>query len=206
MKKRLAVILSVTAVSVLAAVGIFAGIAAQSTDNDDSKRSFAERVASILGLETSDVEDAFAQAKDDIREERTGGYLANLVENGKLTQEESDAIQTWLDAKPDVEFSFDATVKASKRGWGGKGFGGHHGAMVLADDKLDYLVEKGILTQTDADSLSAWYDDQPDAITKLTSKDGGKREHRGWHGKKGRWGFGRDRDNDNSHSDVTDNA
>ena len=113
MKKKLIVILGVTAVSVLAAVGIFAGIAAQSVDDDNGKQSFAERVAEILGLETSDVDDAFAQAKDEIREERTDGYLAKLVEDGTLTQDESDAIQTWIDAKPDVEFSYDTTAK----GW-----------------------------------------------------------------------------------------
>lgn len=200
MKKRLTVILGIAAVSVLAAVGIFAGIAAQSTDNDSGNRSFAERVASVLGLETSDVENAFAQAKDEMRDERTDSYLARLVENGKLTQDESDAIQTWLDAQPDVEFTM-----SGKRGWGGKGFGGHHGSLVLADGKLDYLVEEGLLTQADADSLSTWYDDQPDAITKLMPRDwknGGKRGHRGWQGKKGRWGSAWSGDKDAAGDDA----
>lgn len=203
MKKRLTVILSVIAVSVLAAAGIFAGIAAQSSDDEAGKRSFAERVASILGLETSDVEDAFTQAKDELREEHTDAYLAKLVEYGKLTQDEADAIQTWLDAKPDVEFAM-----ADKRGWGGKGFGGHHGSLVLADDKLDYLVEKDVLTQSDADSLSDWYDAQPDAITKLMPNRSGWKNggHRGWRGKMRRWGSGKDWEKDTSHTDVSDDA
>ena len=203
MKKRLTIILSVTAVSVLAAVGIFAGITAQSSDDDGGKRSFAERVASILGLETSDVEDAFAQAKDELREEHTDAYLAKLVEYGKLTQDEADAIQSWLDAKPDIEFTM-----TSKRGWGGKGLGGHHGAMVLADDKLDYLVEKSVLTQSDADSLSNWYEAQPDAITKLIPKRNGWKNgsHRGWRGKMGRWGSDKDWNKNTSHTDVSNDA
>ncbi|MXX91919.1 MAG: hypothetical protein F4Y63_00500 [Chloroflexi bacterium] len=203
MKKRLTVILSVTAVSLLAAVGIFAGIAAQSTDDDSGRQSFAERVASILGLETSDVEDAFAQAKEEIRDERSDGYLAKLVEHAKLTQEEADAIQTWLDAKPDIELTM-----AGKRGLGGKGFGGHHGSLVLADDKLDYLVEKGVLTQSDADSLSDWYDAQPDAIIKLMPNPSGWKNggHRGWRGKMGRWGSGKDWEKDTSHTDMSDDA
>lgn len=202
MKKRLTIILSVTAVSIIAAVGIFAGIAAQSTDDDGGKRSFAERVASILGLETSDVEDAFAQAKDEIREEHTDAYLAKLVEYGKLTQDEAGAVQTWLDAKPDIEFTM-----TSKRGWSGKGFGGYH-ALVLADDKLDYLVEKGVLTQPDADSLSDWYDDQPDAITKLMPNRSGWKNggHRGWRGRMGRWGSDKDWEKDTRHADVSDDA
>ncbi len=203
MKKRLTVILGVTAVSVLAAVGIFAGIAAQSTDDDNRKQSFAERVASILGLEPSDVKDAFAQAKDEIRGERTDAYIAKLVEYGKLTQDEADAIQTWLNAKPDVE-----TTMAAKHGWGGKGFSGYHGSIVLSDNKLNYLVEKGLLTQEDANSLSEWYDDQPDAITKLMPNRGGWKSggHRGWHGKKGRWGADKDGDKDTRHTDASDDT
>ena len=98
--------------------------------------------------------------------------------------------------------------RAGKRGWGGKGFGFQHGATVLSDEKLDYLVEQKILTQADADSLSSWYNDQPDAITKLMPnrdswKNGG---HRGWHGKKGRWGSGRDSDDNTHHADASDDA
>ncbi len=204
MKKRLSIILVGTAVTVLAAVGAFAGIAAaQSADDDSGKRSFAERVASILGLETSDVEDAFALAKDEISDERTDEYLVKLVEDGTLTQDESDAIQIWLDAKPDIEFTMN-----SRRGWGGKDFGGYHGSLVLADDKLDYLVEEGMITQADADALSGWYDDQPDAVTKLTPdrsgwKNGG---HRGWRGKMGRWGSDKGGDKDTRHAEVSDDA
>ena len=203
MKKRLTVILGVTAVSILATVGIFAGIAAQSGDDDSGKRSFAERVASILGLETSDVENAFSQAKDEMRDERTDGYLSKLVEDGTLTQSESDAIENWIDAKPDVEITM-----SGKRGWGGKGFGGHDRSLVLADDKLDYLVENDVLTQADADALSDWYDDRPDAVAKLTSGRKGwtDGDHRGGRGKHGRWGAGKDDDKDTSHVDISTDA
>ena len=205
MKKRLSIILIGASVTVLAAIGAFASIAAQSTEDDSDSQSFVERVASILGLETSDVEDAFAQAKDEMREERTDSYLAKLVENGTLTQEEADAIQTWMDAKPDVEFAM-----SDKRGWGGKGFGGHHGSQVLSGDKLEYLIEEGMLTQADADALSEWYDDQPEAISKLMSNRGGWKngEHRGRHGKRGwgRWGSDKDSAEDTSNNEVNNDA
>ena len=192
MKKRLGIFLGITAVSVLAVVGVFAGIAAQESDEDSGKRSFAERVASILGLEAETVKDALTQAKQEMRDDRMDGYLAKLVEHGKLTQEEADAIVAWQDAKPDVEFNFGEATKSVKRRWGNNGFGKGQEAQVLSSEKLDYLVEEGILTQVDADSLADWYADQPDAITKLMPKDywkdGGKRGHRGWHGKKGHWG------------------
>lgn len=192
MKKRLGIFLGITAVSVLAVVGVFAGIAAQESDEDSGKRSFAERVASILGLEAETVKDALTQAKQEMRDDHKDGYLAKLVEHGKLTQEEADAIVAWQDAKPDVEFNFgEATKSVKRRGWGSKGFGKGQGAQALSSEKLDYLVEEGVLSQADADSLADWYTARPDAITKLMPnkdgldkrRDGGK----GWHGKKGRW-------------------
>ena len=189
MKKRLTVILSITAVSILSAVVMFAGIAAQSSDDDSGKRSFAERVASILGLETSDVRDAFAQARDEMRDERADALFSKLVEHGKLTQEEADAIVAWKGAKPDIEFNFG---EFSKREWASKGFGRERGSQVLSGERLEYLVEEGVLTQADADSLMDWYDGRPDAITKLMSGDEkqgkwGKRGGR-WHDRKSRWG------------------
>ena len=189
MKKKLGIAFGITAVSILAVVGIFAGIAAQSDGSGDGKRSFADRVASILGLDSSVVQDAFAQAKDEMRDERKDEYLAKLVEHGKLTQEEADAIVSWQDSKPDVEFNYGDAVKSDKRGWGGKMAG--KGSVMLTTEKLDYLVSEGVLSQADADALSAWHDARPDALAKLMPKRGNwDKRGKGWHGKKDRRGFG----------------
>ena len=187
MKRRVGILLGITAVSVLAVAGLFAGIAAQENDESDGKRSFAERVASILGLETDAVEDAFAQAKGEIADERQDAYLAKLVEDGTLTQDEADAIETWQDSKPDVELELEARRGSGR--WGGKGFGWGRGVMVISDEKLEALVEKGVLSQSDSDALQDWYDGRPDAIAKLmpSRDDSHKRGGRG-NGKFGRWG------------------
>ena len=191
MKKKLGIAFGITAVSILAVVGIFAGIAAQSDGAGDGKRSFADRVASILGLDSSVVQDAFTQAKQEMRDEHKGEYLAKLVEHGKLTQEEADAIVAWQDSKPDVEFNYGETVKSGKRGWGGKKFGKSPGTVMLTTEKLDYLVSEGVLSQADADALSAWHDARPDALAKLMPKRGDwDKRGKGWHGKKDRRGFG----------------
>ena len=119
MKKKLGIAFGITAVSILAVVGIFAGIAAQSDGAGDGKRSFADRVASILGLESSTVQDAFTQAKQEMRDEHKAEYLAKLVEHGKLTQEEADAIVAWQDSKPDVEVQLrrDCEIRQARLGW-----------------------------------------------------------------------------------------
>ena len=186
MNKRLGIFLGIAAVSVLAAAGVFAGIAAQDGDADNGKRSFPERVAAILGLETETVEDAFTQAKDKIREEHQDAVFAKLVENGTLTQDEADAIEEWKDAQPEVTFNLSDNGRFGKRGFGSRGFGGDHGWMVISEDTLAALVEKEVLTQQDADALQGWYDDQPDAITKLMPSRGKWGHHGRWG--KGKWG------------------
>ena len=191
MKKNLGIAVGVAVVSILAVVGIFAGIAAQSDGEDGSRQSFAERVAAILGLESSAVEDAMKQAKQEIRDEKKDDYLAKMVEHGKLTQEEADAIVAWQESKPDVELNYGESVKADKRGWGGKKHGKGMGTVMLTTDKLDYLVSEGVLSQADADALQSWHDARPDALAKLMPKKGDwKRGNKHWHGKKSRHGFG----------------
>ena len=201
MKKRLSIFFVGTAVAVVAAVGAFAGIAAQDTDETGSSKSFAERVASILGLETETVEDAFTQAKDEMRDDWQESYLAKLVEDGTLTQDEADGIFDWIEDKPDVEYSVGSRFGR----WGGHGFGKGFGSNVLSEEALNSLVEKEVLSQDDADSLQSWYDERPDAVAKLMPSKGdfgdwGKRGGR--HGRMGRWGHhsgdGIDKDSDKS--------
>ena len=183
MKKKLSIIFVGTVVAVVAAVGAFAGIAAaQSNDNDGDSRTFVERVAEILGISSETVESAFAQAKEEMHSERIDAKFAELVENGTLTQAEADAIQTWQDSKPEVEFNLDGADGEGKRGWGHRGFGNGGGMWIGSEDKLDYLVEQGVITQADADSLTEWWDSRPDTIDELMPERDGKRGHgkRGW--------------------------
>ena len=63
--------------------------------------SFASRVAEILELEESDVQDAFKEAKRDIRDERFQGRMDRRVEEGNMTQEEADAAVEWYESRPD---------------------------------------------------------------------------------------------------------
>ncbi len=205
MKKRLSIFLIGTAVSVIAAVGLFAGLAAaQSNDDDGEGQTFVERVAAILGLESDDVESAMHQAKDAIQSERRDAKFAELVENGTLTQEEADAIKTWQDSKPEIDFNFGDEDGIGKRGWGHKGFGHDGGMWIGSADKVDYLVDEGIITQDDADSLTKWWDSRPEALDDLVGDRDGKWGDRG-HGKRG-WECDKDSDTDadSTETSVTD--
>ncbi|MEE8362512.1 MAG: hypothetical protein V3S18_00415 [Dehalococcoidia bacterium] len=61
-----------------------------------------DRVAQILGIERSDLDDAYDQARDEIRDEKQDARLADLVEDGVITQEQADEIRAWQDARPDA--------------------------------------------------------------------------------------------------------
>ncbi len=192
MKKRLSIFLIGTAVSVVAVVGAFAGLAAaQSNDDDGDSQTFVERVAAFLGIESDDLESAMQQVKEEIQSERRDAKFSELVEAGTLTQEEADAIKEWQDSKPEIEFNFgDIEEGDGKRGWGRKGFNGR--GWLGSSDKIDYLVEQGIITQADADSLTDWWDSRPDAVDNLMGDRDGKRDWRG-HGKRG-WKCDKDSD------------
>ena len=207
MKKRLSIFLIGTAVSVVAVVGAFAGLAAaQSNDDDGGGQTFAERVAAVLGIESDELESAMQQVKEEIRNERRDAKFDDLVENGTLTQEEADAIKEWQDAKPEIEFNFgDNEEGDGKRGWGRKGFGHRGGGWLGSRDKTDYLVEEGIITQSDADSLTEWWDSRPDALDGLMGDREGKR---GAWGKKGHgmrgWQCDKTGDKDEDASESSD--
>ena len=100
------------------AIGLTAGtiVAQEAPANGDApeKKSFAARVAAILGLGEDVVEDAFKQAKAEIQDERLRRKLDSAVDKGLITQEQADDYYEWYQLRPD----FPAP---------GFGFQGHRG-------------------------------------------------------------------------------
>ena len=123
MRRRLLIIPVVVLVLAVALVGgvvlaegIADGDGSRGDINDGNSKGFAARVAEILGLEEDTVADAMEQARQEMHDERVKAWLDKMVESGKITQEQADDYQEWLDDRPD----------GLDRSWG-KGFGGHHG-------------------------------------------------------------------------------
>ena len=100
------IVIAVLAVVVLA--GTIGGIALAQEDgevNGDNSQpqTLLARVAAILSIDQQELEDAFAQAKSELRNEALDSYLQNLVDEGKITQEDADQYKAWWQAKPDME-------------------------------------------------------------------------------------------------------
>jgi hypothetical protein len=65
---------------------------------------YQEKTGTPLDLEA--LKDAFAQAQAEMRTEALQNYLQNLVDQGKLTQDEADQYFEWWQSRPDVPVQF----------------------------------------------------------------------------------------------------
>ena len=139
------------------------------------------RVAQILNIDVQKLKDAFQQALAEMRTERQNEGLQNLIDNGKLTQEQADQLKAWLDSRPaDIPRvgpqGLDQLLKDGKitqeqydayQVWlkakpdvplpERPGPGERN-----PEERLQQLVENGKLTQEQADQLKAWLDSRPD--------------------------------------------
>ena len=176
------------AAAILVALGVAGGtVLAQSADEDGEKKSFADRVAEILGLDSDTVEDALEQARSEMKDERTDAWLEKAVEAEKITQEEADAYSDWLDDRPDgvgewfhfsynpnaredLEAKLDEAVEAGKMTQEqADAYLERFDAKVETMDEnfkaaVDKAVEAEKMTQDEADSLTEWYDEKPDGV------------------------------------------
>ena len=92
------------------------------------EEGFVSRVATILGLEESQVQEAFQQAARETQDEAIQRKLDWAVENGHLAREEADELKEWLDSRPEVigpGFSWGNKHHSFHRGFRGHGMGWH---------------------------------------------------------------------------------
>lgn len=124
-KKWVIVAVLVAAVVLAGSIGGVALAQTGTTGNTDTGKTLLARVATILGIDQQKVEDAFAQAQREVRDEALDARLKALVEAGKITQEQANQYKTWMQSKPDVPAGFGMMGPRGFKGMGGfRGFGG----------------------------------------------------------------------------------
>jgi hypothetical protein len=139
MRKRkwfIPVVLSIVLVG-----GIAGGVmvaADDSSGNVDQQSQLADRYQALLdracaiyeentgvAIDSEQLKDALTQAQGELKEETLEGRLQNLVENGKMTQEEADNYLEWWQSRPGIEVPLPGLGGPGHRGgmmWG-RGFG-----------------------------------------------------------------------------------
>ena len=161
--KKLRIIIPLSIAVVAVAIISFSIALAQGNEGGDSNASkLATKVAEILGLDTTVVDHAIKQAREELRDEAIQNKLNALVENGKLTQEQADEYLNWIQARPE---GIPAIGKHSfgkmghHKGWKGHGrfFGSRNyfnGKPSLEEiqKKLNTMVEDGEITQGQAEA------------------------------------------------------
>lgn len=122
----------VTVLAVVLLSGSIVGIALAANNGDDSQakapgEDILGKVCAIyqqktgVAIDQEALKAAFAQAQSEMQKEREQARLKDLVEQGKITQEQADTYQKWWDAKPDAPFGFGPEV--GPRGFGHRGCG-----------------------------------------------------------------------------------
>ena len=100
--KKLRIIIPIAMAVVAVAVIGFSVVLAQENENGDSNTSkLAAKVAEILGLDASEVDEAINQARRELTDEAVQNNLNALVEKGGLTQAQADEYFDWIQSKPE---------------------------------------------------------------------------------------------------------
>jgi predicted phosphoribosyltransferase len=121
-------------------VGSIGGVVLAADNGDDSQPkarcgALLEKVCTIyeqntgVTIDQEALKEAFSQAASEMRTEAMQNRpevgpeamqnrLQNLVDEGKITQEQMKALQEWWDSKPDVPFGFGSPGHGKFRGMG----------------------------------------------------------------------------------------
>ena len=74
----------------------------ESADAGTPDNALIDRVAEILGVDATTLDEAYQQARDELGADTLQQWLDALVESGSLTEAEADTIAAWLDSRPDA--------------------------------------------------------------------------------------------------------
>jgi hypothetical protein len=123
-------------VSVLLVGGIVGGVVAASdtSSNTGEQSQGADRYQTLLdkacaiyeektgvAIDSEQLKDALDDAREEMQCEALESWLQDLVDNGKITQEEADQYLEWWQSRPDVQLPLPRLGRAGRAGgmmWG----------------------------------------------------------------------------------------
>lgn len=119
----------VTALAAVVLIGSITGAVLADDGNGNEPGALfgalRDRVAEIYQQKTGDtldqeaLQEAFATARAEMREEAMKNRLETLVDEGTITQDEADQWTEWWQSKPDVPLRFGFRARCGPLGGGG---------------------------------------------------------------------------------------
>ena len=101
MRKLQIIIPMAIAVVAVTAIGLSVAFAQENEKGDSNASRLATKVADILGLDATVVDDAIKQAREELRGEAVQKKLNALIEKDRLTQEQADEYLNWIQSRPE---------------------------------------------------------------------------------------------------------
>jgi hypothetical protein len=173
-------------ISLLVAVLVFTiggtAMALAQEDEDEEEELVTEveangllsKIAEILDIPEDELREAFAQAREELREERFEATFYQLIDKAEgeelITPEEAEAIREWWEQKPEAldpallqrAFRFACPRDGQMPGikWGMR--------SALKQRLANKFMERECITQGDADEISQWQNSKPEVLNRLS--------------------------------------
>jgi len=149
---------------------------------DEESDSLLARVAEILGTSEEELRDAFRQAREEMIEERFEGALYSMldkaVEEGLLSDNESQEIREWWEEKPEA-----LTPGLLQRAfWGGnwklnpelklhlKQRLGRLSDPEVKQKALEKALEKGLISPEEIEAMKKWLESRPEVSDRFSPR------------------------------------
>ena len=185
MSRKMKILVSLLVAVLVFTIGGTAMALAQEDEDEEEElvtgveaNGLLSKIAEILDIPEDELKEAFAQAREELREERFEATFYQLIDKAEeeelITPEEAEAIREWWEQKPEAldpallrrAFSFagprDGQMPGLKRGmW-------PELKQRLANRLMEKAMERECITQGDADEISQWKNGQPEALNRLS--------------------------------------
>ena len=149
--------ITVVAVSLLLLVGSLGGVVYAQTGSaqkGDPRQILMAKVAAILGIDQTKLENAFAQAQQQIQDEELANRLQSLVSSGNVSQQQANQYKQWWAARPNMP---DVPGLGPRDPFGPPA---QDQDEKLAS-RLQSLVSQDTLTQQQANQYQQWLESRP---------------------------------------------
>ena len=180
MSKKMKVLISLLVAVLVFTIGGTAMALAQEDEDEEEElvtgvaaNGLLSRIAEILDIPEDELREAFAQAREELREEKLEAAFYQLIDKAEeeelITTEEAEEIREWWEQKPEaldpalLQRAFNYVCPRYKQIPGLKQGMRLELKQRLANKFMERAMERECITQGGADEVSQWQNGQPEA-------------------------------------------